>query len=268
MIKTDLSSTGNEDFYILNFESIGHETDNTVGITVGNISPNFEDWNYWIIEHNETQVRPNVKLALLLSTCNLFSLFEKISNTGRIKHKYAYHSFITENIGRNNVKEISHADITEIQEIYLLLEKFNKDEDRYTYINKALKDYWQLQSIPSDSPFYILGMFSILEALLVHRSKTVSIGHQITTKLSLLNNRFEHPINFSEIFGATKYKKVIEKLYEYRSDIAHGDFSDFNGDLQVLGDPDNVSKVIHRILKATLKQALKEPQLITDLKNC
>jgi hypothetical protein len=259
------STSGNTHFFELNYELIKSDEDNNVTYIH---AEDFEDWNYWIVEHNESRARFNIKLALLLSHSDLFSLFEKLGKTGRVFQQYSYSNFIAENTPRSDFefKEISQNDINEIQEIYNLLEQFNKVE--YTYIDKALLDYYQLRIIPSRSPFYILGMFSILEALLVHKSNVVSITHQIKTKLNLLNNRFEDPINFSEFFGNVKYEKVIGKLYEYRSDIAHGDFSDFNGDLNVLVDFDHVSKVIHKILKTTLKQALKEPQLLKDLKNC
>lgn len=253
MIKTDLKFTGNEMFYLLNFESIGQK-----------ISPNYEDWNYWIIEHNETGSKFTIKLALLLSTCNLFSLFDKVGKCGRGNHKTGYHNFIIEKLNYD-VKEISQADIIEIQEIYGLIEKINKEEDNI-YINKALKDFWQLQAIPSDSPFYILAMFSILETLLVPRESS-SKGRQLRTKLSKINKRLEHPMNFSEFFGRQNFKTVIYTLYEYRSDIAHGDFTDFNEKLKILVKPDTALIVIRKILKATLKQALKEPQYINDLKN-
>lgn len=263
IIKSKLSSTGNQDFCIRNFESKYQIID---GVVHYHPSPSLKDWNYWIVEHNERQAKFNVKLALLLSTCDLFSLFENLTNIGKIYEKFSYQNFIVENTFKFNIKELSRNDITEIQDIYGLLENFNKVE--YKYIDKALKDYCQLRSIPSNSSLFILGMFSILEALLVHNSQVVPITHQIKTKLNLLNNRFDYPINFQELFGEVKYEKVISKLYEFRSDIAHGDFSDFNGELQILGNSERVLSVIHKILKATLKQALKEPQLIKDLKNC
>ncbi|USK33062.1 hypothetical protein LIT25_21325 [Bacillus sp. F19] len=258
------NTTGNISFFSMNYELIKGEEDDNVRYYH---TENFEDWNYWIVEHNESQSRFNIKLALLLSTSDLFSLFEKLPKLVSMYQQFSYSNFIAENTTRANYefKEISQTNIIEIQDIYNLLEQFNKVE--YTYIAKALDDYYQLRNIPNQSPFYILGMFSILEALLVHKGQ-VSITHQIKTKLNLLNNRFEDPINFSEFFGDVRYEKVIAKLYEYRSDIAHGDFADFNGDLKVLVKFDHVSKVIHKILKTTLKQALKEPQLFKDLKNC
>jgi hypothetical protein len=263
IIKRNLTETGNRDFFMLNFETEKQEIDGVIHYL--NL-PDYKDWNYWIIEHNESQFKYNLKLALQLSKCDLFCLFEILSSTGRIHHQFAYHNFISENIGSYNIKRITLEDIMEIREIYGLLEDFSYEA--FTYIDKALKDYSQLKTMPSRYSFYILGMFSIIEALLVHKSQVVPITHQIKTKLSLLNNRFDHPINFQEFFGEVRYEKVISKLYEFRSDIAHGDFSDFNNELKLLVDSKNVSKVIHRILKSTLIQALKEPQLISDLKKC
>ncbi|WP_163538681.1 hypothetical protein [Gracilibacillus sp. YIM 98692] len=262
-IRKYIGESGHVNFYKIKYESIVQKNEDHVDYKP---SDDFHDWNYWIIEHNEKQSRYNIKLALLLAKINLFTLFEKLPDTGTIHQQYAYHNFITENIGVHNVKEISQTDLDEIQKIYNLLTKI--DEENYPYIDKSVKDYMHLQTIPRRTPFYVLGMFSILEALLVSNSEEVSISHQLKTKISLLNNRFDTPIDFSDYFGKTNYNKVITLLYNYRSNIAHGNFSDFNGKLQVLVKPEHVSKVIHNILKATLKQALIEPQLITDLKNC
>lgn len=77
-----------------------------------------------------------------------------------------------------------------------------------------------MQAIPSESPFYILGMFSIIETLLVYGDEKV--GRQLRTKLSKINDHLERPMNFSEFFGKEKFKTIIFKLYKYRSDIAHG----------------------------------------------
>lgn len=67
MIRSKLSSTGNEDFYQMSYESKVDLVDNENHLT--HLS-NREDWNYWVIEHNETQSNSNIKLALQLSNCD------------------------------------------------------------------------------------------------------------------------------------------------------------------------------------------------------
>lgn len=179
---------------------------------------------------------------------------------------YAFHSFIFDNTYNHTEKQLSLESINEIQKIHGLIEKLDKTE--YKYISKALIDYRYLRTIPRENPFFTMGLFSILESLLVHHSDVVPINHQIRNKFELINNRFEHQIDFSKYFEGANSKTIISRLYEYRSKSAHGDFVDFNSRFQVLKKPDLLLKVIDKIVKRTLKLALEEPRIISDLKEC
>ena len=57
-------------------------------------------------------------------------------------------------------------------------------------------------------------------------------------------------------------------MYEYRSRLAHGGEGDFSGKLQVLGSPDRALELLKQTVKTAIRQALIEPQLIFDLRNC
>ncbi|MCR8635763.1 hypothetical protein [Paenibacillus radicis (ex Xue et al. 2023)] len=266
-IKSFFSNNADSDFFRMNYETIPEQyEDHTYYRQV----EKFNDWNYWIVEYDEEQSNFNLSLSLLLSKINLFPLFEKHKDSGKSYQNYAYQIFVAERKGGYKLKQITESDIQEIREIYHLLEGFGKEKHLFKYINKAINDYWLLRLIPKSTLFYTVGMFAILEALLVHHSQTISILHQLKTKLNLLNNRLEpsRKIKFQEFFGEVKYETIISKLYSYRSDIAHGDFSDFKGELNILVDHKLVIEFIHHILKSVIVQSLREPQLIMDLKNC
>ena len=61
--------------------------------------------------------------------------------------------------------------------------------------------------------------------------------------------------------------KVLEKIYKYRSSIAHGEKADFEKELKILkGNENNILEFIHIITKKSLIQALVNPIMIDDLK--
>ncbi|PKM08391.1 MAG: hypothetical protein CVV14_04290 [Gammaproteobacteria bacterium HGW-Gammaproteobacteria-4] len=113
----------------------------------------------------------------------------------------------------------------------------------------------------------ILALFSVLESVLTHnpRGEFDSIGHQIRTKIALVANRSDLEIDYS-VFGSTSSDTIWKKLYDLRSKIAHGSEVSFSGPLQVLNDAYLVEKFMFSALRAILRFAVKEPQLVTDLK--
>lgn len=130
-------------------------------------------------------------------------------------------------------------------------------------------DFRNIDQISESSPFYFLNLFSIIECLLVtNRNNSRSITHQLKTKFNLLNNRFSNYIDINTYFPGYSFEIVIEKLYTYRSDIAHGDFSDFNNELQLILNKETATNFLFLLVKNLVKQSLVEPQLISDLKNC
>ena len=57
-------------------------------------------------------------------------------------------------------------------------------------------------------------------------------------------------------------------MYGYRSLIAHGGEPDFTGKLSLLKDEETALKLIKETAKAVIRQALSEPQLLLDLRDC
>jgi hypothetical protein len=128
----------------------------------------------------------------------------------------------------------------------------------------------QLPSSPySDSRF--LGYFGILESLLTHRPNPNdpydSITRQVKKKLVLLNHRWSTPLDYS-FFAGAKPDIVWAKMYAYRSCLAHGATPDFTGELAILRDADQALKLLKSAVKAVARQALDEPRLVADLRDC
>lgn len=155
-----------------------------------------------------------------------------------------------------------------------LLVSHNKE---FEFIDKALNYFGLLNRLPEDSELKTLGYFIILESLLTHKPDpkdiTESLTRQIKTKIALLNNRFEKRLDFQKFFGfdKTKFdeKKIMATLYNYRSNIAHGSESDFSDkNLNLLKSPELAKEFIFILTQKVLVYALKEPQLMVDLKNC
>lgn len=140
------------------------------------------------------------------------------------------------------------------------------------YLYKAIENLGTLKNIPRKSDLLILGYFAIIESIITHepRSKETldSINHQFTNKLTLLRKRFTRPLDYSQYFQEGKEATIWKKLYDYRSCLAHGDNPDFSKIFTILKDKLSVFSFIHETLKLTIIAALKEPDLISDLRNC
>ncbi len=58
-------------------------------------------------------------------------------------------------------------------------------------------------------------------------------------------------------------------MYHYRSLLAHGGVPNFQErELRILRNHDNALKLLKDTVKATIRQALIEPQLLVDLREC
>src|SRR5690606_9213645 len=91
-----------------------------------------------------------------------------------------------------------------------------------------------------------------------------SLCHQITTKVPLLSRRFDNPLDYSEF--KSKESTVWNKLYEFRSSIAHGDEPDFSSKLAALKSAQVAERFLHEATRKLLAHALEEPALYDSLK--
>lgn len=128
-----------------------------------------------------------------------------------------------------------------------------------------------LKGQPYASSLRFLGYFALLESLLTHQPRESdpydSITRQVKTKIALLNNRWIPPLDYSA-FGKTEPARVWGAMYGYRSLVAHGGRANFKGDQKLLRDHDTALRLVRDTVKATIRHALLEPQLLVDLKNC
>jgi hypothetical protein len=140
----------------------------------------------------------------------------------------------------------------------------------------------ELQTIPP-SLVKILGYFSLIESLLSHApSPNDSIGsitRQLQRNLTFIHNRLSDGYNLGlNEFGDMTTDKVISRLYSYRSMIAHGGTSTKDLDLLVEAHKKHEGKLwvetgsqwaerfIRRLIKRVLVYALREPNIVLDLK--
>lgn len=236
---------------------------------------NKENWNYWIIEHGKDQSDWDFEVSLTLSSIDINVLFEKIGIGGILTTPQIFHNFLSERHMRFNRKIMADSDLIQIREIYNNLGCFRKknETNSFKYISKAIDDFYNLRLIPHSTPFKIVGIFSILEALLTYnpvRGQN-SLTHQLKTKLNLLNNRISAKIDYASHFKCSphiSFETLIEKLYNYRHNIAHGDFSDFNNKLQIILGRKEAYEFLYNLLKKVLLASLNEPELVNDLKQC
>jgi len=110
-----------------------------------------------------------------------------------------------------------------------------------------------------------------LEALLTHAPVPTdpydSITRQIKKKLTLLNHLLLYPIDYSD-FGAAALEKIWAKMYDYRSTVAHGGKPNFANEHKLLKSHQCALNLVQETAKAVITQALREPQLILDLREC
>lgn len=275
IIKQSINSLGNQHQFCKRFELRAIGGDNR-GYTFEPLEPT--EWNYWIIEHKHLQADTNFYIALTLSEVDLHPLFEivfktKHSGPSKLYNLVAYNNFVIESSFEFGSKQITRAEISNIREVYLLIQNLERVKEKFSYIYKALIDFSYLRLISNLTSFKVVGMFSIIESLIVHNPQKgdSSITQQLMSKIALLNNRFTEKIDYRDYFkgpDTLTLQKVVEKLYSYRSDIAHGDFSDFSKDLQVITDSKQSNSFLYSLVKKIVTHSLKEPQLIHDLKLC
>jgi hypothetical protein len=138
-------------------------------------------------------------------------------------------------------------------------------------IERLSKQLLELDALPYASPLLFLGYFAILESLLTHQpdaKDTIdSITRQVKRKLMLLDNRWKPPLDYAPFKGGTP-ESVWNKMYAYRSALAHGSEPDFKGNLNLLGDHRAALSLLRQAVKSVLRQAVAEPLLIRDLRDC
>lgn len=239
-----------------------------------------KEYNLWVIKHPYSKSHEIVKNVLALSSLNLSILLEWfcIADANYLSIDDLTTKIIYNELEKDKFPEVilDDAAIYELRFIWNLFMENKKNIDSSTRLKKVIKDFMDLKEIHKGTSFKFLGYFSILENILTHNkgrsASNSSITFQLQNKLNLINNRFDAPMDFKKYFklpDTVTFSTLIEKLYQYRSDIAHGSESDFNKELSILKNNKNNSlKFIHELTRNVILQYIKEPTLVENLKHC
>lgn len=159
-----------------------------------------------------------------------------------------------------------------LQQIKQTYEHILQIENGYPGIMHSMTLYNSLRYLPKYHDLKMLGLFTVIESLLTHNPQSSETGdsltRQVSTKVPLLFERCGRDIGYSQYFGKAKQDKIWKTLYSYRSCLAHGKHADFTGEFRMLKNPGVADDFLTESIKLLLLQALVEPRLITDLKEC
>lgn len=246
--------------------------------TIQNIPLSKENWKYSVVNFKSQSDTFNsweipsleiydLKLASLVVENDLFILFtffDKLKIFGGDTLEAISHLQL---LGSEDKHYIwTKSDLVQLKKIYFYVRNARIN---FPDIHHSLKLFLELPRITGYNELICLGLFSIIESVLTHNPKfnSDSIGHQIRTKVKLLSNRFDSKIDYS-IYQSVPLDTLWKKLYDYRSRIAHGGKIDFGNEFQVLISAYDTQIFLNNFLKTLLRNALTEPQLYTDLKEC
>ncbi len=171
-------------------------------------------------------------------------------------------------------RELSETWCSEIGHVYSTL---SSHDSATIPLVESLEEYRALQDIESHPRMLFLGLFTLLEKLLTHKpnpeDRYDSLTRQIRVKMTLLNPRFIRPLAYPGVGAVSalnekQSKDLWKDLYSLRSTIAHGDTPNFKNELKRLVALSTAEAFLRCALRAVMRQALEEPRLLADLRNC
>jgi hypothetical protein len=185
-------------------------------------------------------------------------------NPGRLFHTL-------EDAQRNLATFFRSVGEAELRTIATLHASFVAHNTELIDVRRLAAQVGSLKAFPHDSPLRFLGFFAILESLLTHAPKPGdpydSITRQVKKKMAPLDRRWSPRLDYSPFRGASP-ETVWDRMYAYRSLLAHGGIPQFDGDLDVVGDHQRALKLLRDAVKAIVRQAVAEPELLIDLREC
>lgn len=231
------------------------------------------DWRYFILRKADDHIPVSVLKAASLIEPSIYlgPRFSNIGGRGSIgsspgiqNHYWSPHRWW------NSGKTVTDQTIVDWGNVAGLLAGV---EARHPEIGRSVHMFWILGgNDPTVDRLTVLGYFMVIESLLTHRpdpkDPTDSIGRQIRSKMKLLGNRMASALDY-RVFSEVEVGKVWSLLYDYRSALAHGGLPDFkSGKLQRLRDEQTVILFLQTACRRLLRQAVIEPSLCADLKDC
>jgi hypothetical protein len=236
-----------------------------------------DQWRYFVIEFEGTNESMNeIERTLCIAPLELkigFTLLHRIFPLKKTPMLIYSAGRLFSQARRTQADEIPFFDVTSAvaENIAFLHDKVQSCDQKLVNLKRLTEQLMELDALPSDSPLLFLGYFAILESLLTHQPSpkdTIdSITRQVKRKIILLNNRWQPRIDYSP-FPKSTPDKFWTTMYSYRSCLAHGSDPDFKKSLQLLVDGDSALKLLKQTVRGVLRQALTEPQLIVDLRDC
>ena len=235
-------------------------------------------WRYFVIAFNGTDLSAAMVVEIQ-SAFNLGPVELEIGFTADVNAppqppgygwaaQPSYYFHILRAARQGFFRDVHSDDIETVKSIY---QKIQHHDPGLFDIRKTLSLLSQLKGLPHESPLRFLGYFAMLESLLTHAPNPNdpydSITRQVKKKVVLLDNRFERRIDYTP-FGGAAPEKIWSKMYAYRSLLAHGGNPEFKGELVALEDHEHALNLLKETVKSTIVQALTEPQLLLDLREC
>lgn len=243
-----------------------------------------EDFRYAAIENSECTI----------SFCEMNYIFSVCSSDLRMGHivvpqmrgelgNQPYLTFpklaVRDILGRlnENIKPFRLEELNTLKDDIKYLAPSFVDKTFPEEIRKIGDVFQTLDRLEDENSLKVLGYFAVLEGLLTHNPEkndsVDSIQRQLTRNINCMNNRLKdigRDVDFSN-FGETKLKKIIASLYSYRSAIAHGgDESQSRRTLENIAHTKSdyfwIHDFVRNLTKRMLFSALREPQLVMDLK--
>ena len=235
-----------------------------------------QKWKYWVISFEGTNAELSdiaSAASLLLNDLELGFAFLNIvpdsPNLAFSWHTSSLMSFFEDKMFPKPHKKMMSDEIKEISDNYRFIKQIKPE---HIHIARAFKKFQELKSLLRNSELVVITLFSIIESLIAHNPKSTevgdSLGHQIKTKIPLLSKRFQRSLPYHQYFGDTPEVTVWTKLYEYRSKLVHGEDSRIDGTLRLLKDQQTAVRFLNETVKLLLLLSLREPVLLTDLKQC
>ncbi len=157
------------------------------------------------------------------------------------------------------------SDIEELKQNYNLVSKqYLKDE----FLTRALSNFRLLQETPDYYSYLNLNLFALLEMLVTSRPgiNTPSIINQLKTKTKRILDLENFKLSFEEVFIETNENHIWNKLYDYRSCLAHGSFVNFEKELKKLKSEEVVFDFLKNLLKKLLKIFLLQKENALEIK--
>jgi hypothetical protein len=230
-----------------------------------------EEVHFWVLECDDLASISTLKTALLLIEPEIEWSAQFYPSGRSVELQTAFQFFHTHLYPVFDV--LTESTFEEARWVLDALRHLHSSEpEAEASIRRVLADYQSSRSYIRIGHMAFLNHFALIEALVTHDPKSNagdSLNHQISTKLPLLFRRFRVPPDPKKFFQIDALTDVWKCLYEARSRYAHGAVADFTtGKMSKLVSFEQASRFTHLTLKEIFKLALREPDLLSDLKRC